>query len=167
MVLSCFLVLLVIFFHLLSFSRFRLGFIAVVNRSQADINTNKSITSAKEQEKLFFSSHSVYKQVQNRSGTEFLSKTLNKACSIPSSLGSFFYFFIIFFLSTFNPSFVFLFPFLVFRCIFSCVDSYESHSRHIAWFENESECVLESSATRDVCTGRQWHQQIQGTWLIR
>jgi dynamin 1-like protein len=56
----------------------KLGFIAVVNRSQADINTNKSITAAREQERLFFANHSVYKQVVSRSGTEFLSKTLNK-----------------------------------------------------------------------------------------
>jgi dynamin 1-like protein len=56
----------------------KLGFIAVVNRSQADINTNKSITAAREQERLFFANHQVYKQVVSRSGTEFLSKTLNK-----------------------------------------------------------------------------------------
>jgi dynamin 1-like protein len=56
----------------------KLGFIAVVNRSQADINTNKSITAAREQERLFFANHPVYKQVVSRSGTEFLSKTLNK-----------------------------------------------------------------------------------------
>lgn len=56
----------------------KLGFIAVVNRSQADINTNKSMTAARDQEKQFFVNHSVYKQVASRSGTEFLSKTLNK-----------------------------------------------------------------------------------------
>lgn len=56
----------------------KLGFIAVVNRSQADINTNKSITSAREQERQFFQNHQIYRQIAARSGTEYLSKTLNK-----------------------------------------------------------------------------------------
>jgi len=56
----------------------RLGFIGVVNRSQADINTKKSTAAARAAEKEFFSSHPVYSKIADKQGTEYLSKQLNK-----------------------------------------------------------------------------------------
>lgn len=56
----------------------KLGFIGVVNRSQADINKNKDIKQAQAMEAQFFSNHPLYRSISNRLGTSFLSKQLNK-----------------------------------------------------------------------------------------
>lgn len=56
----------------------KLGFIGVVNRSQADINKNKDIKSAQAGEAQFFNNHPLYRTIGNRLGTQFLSKQLNK-----------------------------------------------------------------------------------------
>lgn len=56
----------------------RLGFIGVVNRSQQDIIQNKPVSEARAQEEQFFKTHPIYRQVANRCGVNFLSKTLNK-----------------------------------------------------------------------------------------
>jgi dynamin 1-like protein len=56
----------------------RRGFIAVVNRSQKDINDRKNIVDAREAEARYFQTHPVYSQIAPMCGTEFLTKTLNK-----------------------------------------------------------------------------------------
>ena len=56
----------------------RLGFVGVVNRSQADINSNKNINAARRAEKEFFQNHPIYSKVADTQGTEYLSKVLNK-----------------------------------------------------------------------------------------
>ncbi|PRP82407.1 dynamin-2 [Planoprotostelium fungivorum] len=56
----------------------RLGYIGVVNRSQADINSRRSITSALEGEREFFSTHPAYRNVASRCGTSFLAGNLSK-----------------------------------------------------------------------------------------
>jgi len=56
----------------------RLGYIGVVNRSQADINTKRSIESALEAERDFFASHPSYRNVASRCGTQFLAGSLSK-----------------------------------------------------------------------------------------
>ncbi len=56
----------------------KLGFIAVVNRSQADINGNKSISHALLDEQRYFESHPVYATMQNRCGTRVLAQTLSR-----------------------------------------------------------------------------------------
>src|SRR5688572_5557182 len=45
--------------------RLRLGFIGVVNRSQHDIDVNKSIEDALKHESDFFSNHPVYRAIVN------------------------------------------------------------------------------------------------------
>mmetsp|Transcript_18992 Transcript_18992/g.31134 ORF Transcript_18992/g.31134 Transcript_18992/m.31134 type:complete len:1083 (-) Transcript_18992:172-3420(-) len=54
------------------------GYIGVVNRSQLDINKNKSIRDALDAERAFFQSHPTYSQMMNILGTRVLAKTLNK-----------------------------------------------------------------------------------------
>eukprot|EP00126_Sphaerothecum_destruens_P012302 Sdes_comp21093_c0_seq1m19775 len=56
----------------------KLGIYGVVNRSQKDINENKDITCALEQEAAFFSSHASYRALSNRCGTAHLGKALSK-----------------------------------------------------------------------------------------
>jgi len=56
----------------------KLGFIGVVNRSQQDIITKKSIRDALKSEDDFFSNHPTYKNLSSRCGTALLTKTLNK-----------------------------------------------------------------------------------------
>eukprot|EP01117_Protostelium_nocturnum_P005062 TRINITY_DN1831_c0_g1_i1.p1 TRINITY_DN1831_c0_g1~~TRINITY_DN1831_c0_g1_i1.p1 ORF type:complete len:608 (-),score=242.12 TRINITY_DN1831_c0_g1_i1:19-1842(-) len=56
----------------------KLGFIGVINRSQQDIISKKPIREALEGERQFFAGHSVYKNISQRLGTQFLAKTLNK-----------------------------------------------------------------------------------------
>ena len=56
----------------------KLGFIGVVNRSQQDINSNKSMKDASESEEEFFRSHSSYRGVAHKNGTRYLAKTLNQ-----------------------------------------------------------------------------------------
>ncbi|KAL1651349.1 Dynamin-related GTPase protein [Diplodia intermedia] len=55
----------------------KLGFIGVVNRSQYDIQENKSLSDALQAERDFFKQHPAYRNMANRCGTEFLARTLN------------------------------------------------------------------------------------------
>ncbi|EOD49031.1 putative dynamin-like gtpase protein [Neofusicoccum parvum UCRNP2] len=55
----------------------KLGFIGVVNRSQYDIQENKSLADALQAERDFFKQHPAYRNMANRCGTEFLARTLN------------------------------------------------------------------------------------------
>ncbi|GAA99177.1 uncharacterized protein L969DRAFT_47175 [Mixia osmundae IAM 14324] len=56
----------------------KLGFIGVVNRSQADINNNKSISDAIDAEADYFRNHPGYRNIAHRCGTKYLAKTLNQ-----------------------------------------------------------------------------------------
>eukprot|EP00698_Gefionella_okellyi_P023713 TRINITY_DN8177_c0_g1_i1.p1 TRINITY_DN8177_c0_g1~~TRINITY_DN8177_c0_g1_i1.p1 ORF type:complete len:761 (-),score=225.90 TRINITY_DN8177_c0_g1_i1:40-2274(-) len=56
----------------------KLGYVGVVNRSQADINSNKAIRAALSAEQEFFSGSPVYRRIAGRMGTPYLTKTLNK-----------------------------------------------------------------------------------------
>ena len=56
----------------------KLGFIGVVNRSQQDINVDKSMSDALDSETEFFKSHPQYRNIAHRNGTKFLAKTLNQ-----------------------------------------------------------------------------------------
>ncbi|KAM3087540.1 Dynamin-related GTPase protein [Clarireedia jacksonii] len=55
----------------------KLGFIGVVNRSQQDIQGNKSLSEALKSEADFFRHHPAYRNMANRCGTQFLAKSLN------------------------------------------------------------------------------------------
>ncbi|KAL4802639.1 Dynamin central region-domain-containing protein [Aspergillus unguis] len=55
----------------------KLGFIGVVNRSQQDISSSKSLSEALQAELDFFRHHPAYRNMANRCGTQFLAKTLN------------------------------------------------------------------------------------------
>lgn len=55
----------------------KLGFIGVVNRSQQDIQSGKSLADALQAEVDFFRHHPAYRNMANRCGTQFLAKTLN------------------------------------------------------------------------------------------
>ena len=55
----------------------KLGFIGVVNRSQQDIQGNKSLADALKAEAEFFRHHPAYRNMANRCGTQFLAKSLN------------------------------------------------------------------------------------------
>ncbi|KAI0047146.1 hypothetical protein FA95DRAFT_1492947 [Auriscalpium vulgare] len=56
----------------------KLGFIGVVNRSQQDINVEKSMPDALESETDFFRNHSAYRNIAHKNGTKYLAKTLNQ-----------------------------------------------------------------------------------------
>jgi dynamin 1-like protein len=56
----------------------KLGFIGVVNRSQQDINSEKSMKDALDAETELFKTHSAYRNIAHRNGTKFLAKTLNQ-----------------------------------------------------------------------------------------
>ena len=56
----------------------KLGFIGVVNRSQQDINVEKSMKDAIDHEKDFFRNHPAYRNIAHRNGTKYLAKTLNQ-----------------------------------------------------------------------------------------
>ncbi|KAI0070705.1 hypothetical protein K474DRAFT_1713111 [Panus rudis PR-1116 ss-1] len=56
----------------------KLGFIGVVNRSQHDINVEKSMTDALEAEAEFFRSHPAYRNIAHKNGTKYLARTLNQ-----------------------------------------------------------------------------------------
>jgi dynamin 1-like protein len=60
----------------------KLGFIGVVNRSQQDINTERSMEDARANEARFFKEHLVYRNIAHKQGTAFLAKTLNQVCEI-------------------------------------------------------------------------------------
>jgi len=55
----------------------KLGFIGVVNRSQHDIQENKSLAEALKAEQEFFRLHPAYRNMAHRCGTQFLAKSLN------------------------------------------------------------------------------------------
>lgn len=55
----------------------KLGFIAVVNRSQQDIIANKNLKDALNFERDFFYNHPVYKNISHLCGTPYLVKSLN------------------------------------------------------------------------------------------
>ncbi|RFU33370.1 hypothetical protein B7463_g2963, partial [Scytalidium lignicola] len=55
----------------------KLGFIGVVNRSQQDIQGNKSLSEALKAEADFFKHHPAYRNMANSCGTQYLAKTLN------------------------------------------------------------------------------------------
>lgn len=56
----------------------KLGFIGVVNRSQQDIMSRKSLNDSLAAEMEFFNSHPAYKTISARCGTAYLAKVLNK-----------------------------------------------------------------------------------------
>ncbi|KAG5641963.1 hypothetical protein DXG03_003855 [Asterophora parasitica] len=56
----------------------KLGFIGVVNRSQQDINSDKSMKDALDSETEFFRNHSAYRNIAHKNGTKYLAKTLNQ-----------------------------------------------------------------------------------------
>ncbi|GJE93832.1 Dynamin-related protein [Phanerochaete sordida] len=56
----------------------KLGFIGVVNRSQQDINSNKSMSDALDAESEFFRSHPAYRNIAHKNGTKYLARTLNQ-----------------------------------------------------------------------------------------
>ncbi|XP_016549053.1 dynamin-related protein 3A isoform X2 [Capsicum annuum] len=56
----------------------RLGYIGVVNRSQEDINNNRSIRQALAHEEQFFRDHHVYRGLSDRCGIPQLAKKLNQ-----------------------------------------------------------------------------------------
>lgn len=64
----------------------KLGFIGVVNRSQQDINSERSMSDALSAETEFFQNHAAYRNIAHRNGTKFLAKTLNQV-SIHNNCG--------------------------------------------------------------------------------
>jgi dynamin 1-like protein len=56
----------------------KLGFIGIVNRSQQDIQGNKSLSDALQAERDFFRHHPAYRNMSNRCGTQLLAKSLNQ-----------------------------------------------------------------------------------------
>ena len=56
----------------------KLGYIGVVNRSQADINSKKNVTTAAQEEMKFFKTNEAYADIADNCGTQFLSQTLNQ-----------------------------------------------------------------------------------------
>ena len=59
----------------------RLGYVPVVNRGQRDIETNKPISAALENERDFFENHPSYKTKAQFCGTPFLARKLNMVSS--------------------------------------------------------------------------------------
>ncbi|RCH96243.1 Dynamin- GTPase protein, partial [Rhizopus azygosporus] len=55
----------------------KLGFVGVVNRSQQDILTSKSMRDAINAERLFFQSHPAYRSIADRCGSQYLARQLN------------------------------------------------------------------------------------------
>ncbi|KAK4636340.1 Dynamin-related protein DNM1 [Fulvia fulva] len=60
----------------------KLGFIGVVNRSQQDIQGNKSMSDALSAEREFFRMHPAYRNIASRCGTQYLAKTLNQTLMV-------------------------------------------------------------------------------------
>lgn len=56
----------------------KLGFIGIVNRSQQDINSERSMEDALAAETEFFANHPAYRNMSHRNGTKYLAKTLNQ-----------------------------------------------------------------------------------------
>ncbi|KAG8834950.1 Dynamin- GTPase protein [Serendipita sp. 399] len=55
----------------------KLGFIGVVNRSQQDILTERSMVDSLAAEAEFFKNHPAYRNIAHKQGTKYLAKTLN------------------------------------------------------------------------------------------
>lgn len=55
----------------------KLGYIGVVNRSQQDINNGVNVQTSLRNEKQFFETHSIYKSIADRMGTEYMVNRLN------------------------------------------------------------------------------------------
>ena len=64
----------------------KLGFIGCVNRSQQDINAEKSMEDARETETEFFKSHPAYRNIAHKNGTKYLARTLNQVRAMTSML---------------------------------------------------------------------------------
>ncbi|CCA73280.1 probable DNM1-dynamin-related GTPase [Serendipita indica DSM 11827] len=60
----------------------KLGFIGVVNRSQQDINVERSMSDSLAAEAEFFKTHPAYRNIAHKQGTKYLTKTLNQACDL-------------------------------------------------------------------------------------
>ncbi len=60
----------------------KLGFVGVVNRSQQDVQMNKTVEEGLNTEEEFFHSHPVYRTISNRCGTRYLAKLLNQTLMI-------------------------------------------------------------------------------------
>ncbi|CAG58573.1 uncharacterized protein GVI51_D05797 [Nakaseomyces glabratus] len=56
----------------------KLGFVGVVNRSQQDIQMNKTVEEALNKEEEYFNRHPVYRTMSHRCGTRYLAKLLNQ-----------------------------------------------------------------------------------------
>jgi dynamin 1-like protein len=56
----------------------KLGFIGVVNRSQQDIISERSMGDALEGEAEYFKTHPAYRNIAHKLGTKYLAKTLNQ-----------------------------------------------------------------------------------------
>ncbi|KAH0791987.1 Dynamin central region family protein [Histomonas meleagridis] len=56
----------------------RMGYIAVINRSQRDIDSNKSMRAQLKSESEYFSSNPIYRNMLDRCGTKVLSDTLTR-----------------------------------------------------------------------------------------
>ncbi|PBK99999.1 dynamin protein dnm1 [Armillaria gallica] len=56
----------------------KLGFIGVVNRSQQDINAEKTMKDALDSETEYFRNHPAYRNISHKNGTKYLAKTLNQ-----------------------------------------------------------------------------------------
>ena len=61
----------------------RLGYVPVVNRGQRDIENNKQISYALENEKTFFETHKAYKNKSSYCGTPYLARKLNLVRRLP------------------------------------------------------------------------------------
>jgi dynamin 1-like protein len=59
----------------------RLGYIGIVNRSQADIDAGRTIHEALEQERRYFHEHDTFRVLADRSGTSYLAHTCNRLLS--------------------------------------------------------------------------------------
>jgi dynamin 1-like protein len=59
----------------------KLGYVAVINRSQEDVFSNKSIEAALDAESQYFAEHLAYRNISFRCGTPFLTKSLNSVSS--------------------------------------------------------------------------------------
>ncbi|KAG1735926.1 Dynamin central region-domain-containing protein [Suillus paluster] len=56
----------------------KLGFIGAVNRSQQDINSEKSMRDALDSETEFLRNHAAYRNIAHKNGTKYLARTLNQ-----------------------------------------------------------------------------------------
>ncbi|CCC66678.1 hypothetical protein NCAS_0A01180 [Naumovozyma castellii] len=56
----------------------KFGFVGIVNRSQQDIQLNKSVQEALNNEEEYFKRHPIYRTISNKCGTRYLAKLLNK-----------------------------------------------------------------------------------------